>query len=65
LILLINGVSYPMREIKVYFDNGDSLETCINGSNESILSYYIGQTFNLGNGENDLMAKATKVEFLN
>lgn len=54
-----------MREIKVYFDNGDSLETCINGTDETILSYYIGQTFNLGNGGNDLMTKAVKVEFLN
>ena len=59
-----------MREIKVYFDNGDCLETCINGTDEEILSYYIGQTFNLGNADlnsdvEDLMAKAIKVEFLN
>ena len=65
LILSVYRVSYPMREIKVYFDNGDSLETCINGSDETILSYYIGQTFNLGNGENDLMVRAIRVEFLN
>lgn len=54
-----------MREIKVWFDNGDYFETCINGTNETILSYYIGQTFNLGNNGDDLMTKAVRVDFLN
>ena len=54
-----------MREIKVYFDNGDTLETCINGTDETISAYYIDQVFNLGNGENDLMVRAIRVEFLN
>jgi len=54
-----------MKSIKVTFDNGETLETSINGTNEEIEKYYLGQTFNLGNGPNDLMAKAVKVEFLN
>lgn len=54
-----------MRAIKVTFDNGNSIETNINGTNEEIEKYYLGQTFNLGNGPHDLMAKAVKVEFLN
>lgn len=53
-----------MRSIKVYFSNGDYLFTNINGTNDHILAYYIGQEFNLGNGEHDLIAIATKVEFL-
>lgn len=53
-----------MRSIKVYFSNGDHLFTNINGTDSHILAYYIGKEFNLGNGEHDLMAVATKVEFL-
>ena len=54
-----------MRSIKVTFDNGNSLETNINGTNAEILKYYVGNEFNLGDGAgDDLMAKATSVEFL-
>ena len=54
-----------MRSIKVTFDNGDWLETNINGTNAEILKYYVGNEFNLGDGAGgDLMAKATSVEFL-
>jgi len=54
-----------MRSIKVTFDNGNSLETNINGTNAEILKYYVGNEFNLGDGAGgDLMAKATSVEFL-
>ncbi len=54
-----------MRSIKVTFDNGDWLETNINGTNTEILKYYIGNQFNLGDGAGgDLMAKAVRVEFL-
>lgn len=52
-----------MRSIKVTFDNGDSLETNINGSNKEIYDYYIGRTFNLGNGEKDLLVTATEIHF--
>ncbi len=54
-----------MREIKVYFDNGDYLETCINGTNEEILDYYIDDTFNIGSNGNDLIVKCVRVDFLN
>ena len=58
------------EEIKVYFANGDCLETCINGTNKEIEKYYLGENylgnmFNLGSGGNDKMVRATKVEFLN
>lgn len=50
--------------VRVHFDNGDSLVTDINGTLDEILAYYIGQTFNLGSGDGDLMATATQVDFL-
>ena len=53
-----------MKTVKVTFDNGDSLTTQINGTPEEIRAYYIGRQFNLGNGENDLMAVAISVEFI-
>lgn len=53
-----------MKTIKVYFSNGDSLITSINGTREEIEKYYLGNSFNLGDGERDLMATAEKVEFL-
>lgn len=34
-----------MRAIRVIFDDGDVVETSINGTNEQILQYYIGQPF--------------------
>ena len=49
---------------KVTFDNGDVIETAINGTDEEIKSYYMGKTFNLGKEEDD-MHKAVKVELLN
>jgi hypothetical protein len=52
------------RSIKVTFDNGDTINTEINGTEDTIKKYYIGKSFNLGNGEKDNMVKATKVEFL-
>lgn len=54
-----------MRAIKVHFDNGDSLVTSINGSNQEIENYYLGNTFNLGDGAGgDKMVKAVRIEFL-
>lgn len=50
-------------EVTVFFDNGDHLNTQINGTRESINDYYLGKEFNLGNGENDIMARATLVLF--
>lgn len=56
---------WNMRTIRITFLNGDSLVTNINGTNEEILAYYVGQEFNLGDGAGgDKMATATTVEFL-
>lgn len=48
---------------KVTFDNGDVIETEINGTDEEIKSYYMGKTFNLGREEDD-MHKVVKVEVI-
>lgn len=48
---------------RVTFDNGDVIETAINGTDEEIKSYYMGKTFNLGSEEDD-MHKVVKVEVI-
>ncbi len=53
-----------LRTIRVSFSNGDSLVTSINGSDEEINAYYLGNVFNLGTVEDELTV-ATKVEFIN
>lgn len=55
-----------LKSIKVFFDNGDYLVTSINGevSDKDITDYYVGKLFNLGQGGNDLMVRAVRVEFL-
>jgi hypothetical protein len=53
-----------MKSIRVRFDDGNTLVTDINGTIEEIRSYYIGQVFNLGVGENDLLVTATDVDIL-
>ncbi len=53
-----------MKTIKVYFDNGDSITTSINGTNQEIEQYYLGNSFNLGRNGDDLMVKAVSVIFL-
>jgi hypothetical protein len=53
-----------MKKIKVHFSNGDTLTTSINGTNQEIEDYYLGNVFNLGNASRDVMVTATKVEFL-
>ena len=52
-----------MRSIKITWDNGKTTETNINGTEESIRNYYIGRTFNLGNCDKDMLAKAVDVTF--
>jgi hypothetical protein len=52
-----------MKSVKVYFGNGDSLTTKINGTDEEITEYYLGKWFNLGSVE-DNMQKCVKVEIL-
>jgi hypothetical protein len=53
-----------MRSIRVTYDNGNTITTNINGTEEEIKAYYIGKTFNLGDGENDDCHVAKGVEFL-
>jgi hypothetical protein len=56
-----------MKTAKVYFEDGNTLTTSINGTNKEIEAYYIGKSFQFGDTEekpNDYMVKAVKVEFL-
>ena len=56
------------RSIRVHFDDGDTITTSINGTNESITRYYVGQQFNLGQPHDptaDRVVTAIRVEFLN
>ena len=48
-------------EVKVTFEDGDSLTTQINTDLEGAKKYYLGKMFNLG-VEDDVMKKAVKVE---
>lgn len=52
-----------MKTVKVIYENGDSMITKINGTEEDIKAYYIGKVFNIGTVE-DLLVKAVSVEFL-
>jgi len=53
-----------MRTIRVDFSNGDHLITSINGTEQSIREYYIGNQFNIGTGGDDLLVTATEVTFV-
>ena len=57
-----------MRDITVTFENGDTISTSINGSEETIREYYIGNRFQFGDTEEnpaDKMIKAVSVDFHN
>ena len=51
-----------MRHIKVSFDDGDYLETDINGTDQDIIDYYIGTDFEVGGDVKK--HKAVLVEFM-
>lgn len=56
-----------MKTAKVYFEDGNTLITSINGTKSEIEAYYIGKAFQFGDTEekpHDHMVKAVKVEFL-
>jgi hypothetical protein len=56
-----------MKTVKVYFEDGNSLTTSINGTKKEIEKYYIGKSFQFGDTEShpkDKMIKAVKVEHL-
>ncbi len=55
-----------MRDITVTFEDGNTISTSINGSEETIREYYIGNRFQFGDTEEhptDKMVKAVAVEF--
>jgi len=64
LTLAANSLFCPMKTIKVTFSGGNSLVTSINGTQEEIEKYYLGNSFNIGDGEKDRIERAVKVEFL-
>lgn len=51
-----------MRAIRVHFDDGQTIETNINGTDEEIRRYYLGQPFEFD--ETKPCHTATRVEFL-
>ena len=56
--------SSNLIDVTIKFDNGDIIETNVNGdrTDEQIKEYYkVGKTFNLGSGENDNLAKVVDV----
>ena len=56
-----------MRAIRVTFADGNTIETNINGTDDEIKAYYIGQEFQFGDTEEcpyDKLVKATNVEFI-
>lgn len=54
-----------MRSIRVHYDDGRSVATNINGTEQEIREYYLGKQFNLGDGfGGDSMTTAMRVEFL-
>lgn len=52
--------------ITVKFEDGNTISTDINGTEESIRAYYVGQYFNFGDndwGKKDKLVKAESVQF--
>ena len=55
-----------MRSIRVIFEDGNTTDTNINGTDQEILDHYIGQEFQFGDTEEcpeDKMVKAVGVVF--
>ena len=50
-----------MKEFKVWFANGDTLQTGFNGNLRDAESYYLTRWFNIGNGELDNIQKVIMV----
>lgn len=53
-----------MKTVTAYFENGKTIVSPINGTDEEIRAYYLNQIFNLG-FEKDEMAKCIRVEITN
>ena len=55
-----------MRDVTVTFEDGNTIDASINGSEETIREYYIGNRFQFGDTEEhpaDKMVKAVSVDF--
>lgn len=52
-----------MKYVKVTFENGDIIETRINGTKEEIAKYYMSGKINIGKVTDDFQ-KAVSVEFI-
>jgi len=53
------------HSVRVHFSDGDSLVTSIHGTRVSVAQYYVGRTFNLGDGcGGDRMLRCVSIEFL-
>jgi hypothetical protein len=60
----INLTESQMRSVKVTFENGETIDTSINGTDEEIKNYYkVGKEFNIGHNE-DNMQKVKSVDIL-
>lgn len=67
MISLPTSKESKRHEIKVTFADGNVIETAINGTEEEIERYYLGNHFQFGDSEEqpfDYMVAATKVEFI-
>jgi hypothetical protein len=56
-----------MKAIRVTFSDGNTIETSINGTDEEIRQYYLGNLFNFGDTDEhpaDNMQAAVDVTFL-
>ncbi len=56
-----------MTDIRVHFEDGNTITTAINGTRAEIEDYYVGKRFQFGDTEEcprDKMVKAVRVEFL-
>jgi hypothetical protein len=56
------GENY-MRTVKVYFSDGDSFISKINGTTDEIENYFFGKVFNIGS-VTDKLVKCVRIEFL-
>jgi hypothetical protein len=50
------------RVATITYSNGETTKTLINGTDEEINNYFIGQWFNLGVFPRELMVQAVSVE---
>lgn len=56
-------IDTPSHEVKITFENGDTLTTMINGCKDEIEEYYYNNVFNVGTVSDDIQ-KVVNVEFL-